>query len=202
MRAERASRSDPQSCSGPKTAVTSLSIRRHSTSGSPTQSARRADSMSIGSVRGVWWSAVILVAGTAAAAPPAPETTRTPPVPSPPSTVAAKKPALPSAPVPWPAAVSKGPIHFATDVVPILTKAGCNQGSCHGAQSRKGGFKQSLRGWDPAFDWEQIVKDANGQRINKAHPEKSLVFLKPTAQHSQDGGQRFTPDSYRQRAAP
>jgi len=79
--------------------------------------------------------------------------------------------------------------------VPILTKAGCNQGACHGAQSGKGGFKQSLRGWDPAFDWEQIAKDSNGKRIDKSHPEKSLFFLKPTAQVSHGGGQRFKPDS-------
>src|SRR2546421_6872681 len=67
------------------------------------------------------------------------------------------RPAPPSAPLPWREAVEHAPIHFATDMVPILTKAGCNQGSCHGAQSGKGGFKQSLRGWDPSFDWEQVA---------------------------------------------
>jgi hypothetical protein len=104
-------------------------------------------------------------------------------------------PAPVTKPVSWQEATRQGPVRFATDIVPILTKAGCNQGACHGAQAGKGGFKQSLRGWDPAYDWEQIVKDSDGKRIDKAHPEKSLVFLKPTAQLSHGGGQRFAPDS-------
>src|SRR5262249_39275787 len=88
-----------------------------------------------------------------------------------------------------------GPVRFATDVVPIFSKIGCNQGSCHGAQAGKGGFHLSLRGWDPSFDWEQIVKDADGKRIDKKQPQKSLLFLQPTRPVSHGGGQRFTPDS-------
>src|SRR5262245_39905351 len=98
-------------------------------------------------------------------------------------------------PVSWQSSTQHRPVHFAADLVPILPKAGCNQGSCHGAASGKGGLKQSLRGWDPAFDWEQITKDVGGKRIDKEHPEKSLVFLKPTGQVSHGGGQRFAPDS-------
>jgi hypothetical protein len=91
--------------------------------------------------------------------------------------------------------VARGPIHFATDVAPLLTRMGCDQGACHGAAAGQNGFRLALRGGDPAFDWEQIVKDADGKRIDKAHPEKSLVFLKPTAQVSHGGGQRFPVDS-------
>src|SRR5688500_660303 len=64
--------------------------------------------------------------------------------------------ASPSAPV-APAKSAAPPVSFANDLVPVFTKAGCNNGTCHGQQNGKGGFKLSLRGWDPAFDWEQIV---------------------------------------------
>ena len=93
-------------------------------------------------------------------------------------------------PIPWQKAVSRGSIRFAADLVPILTKVGCNQGACHGAAAGQNGFRLSLRGGDPSFDWEQITRDANGKRIDKAHPEKSLVFLKPTAQVPHGGGDR------------
>src|SRR5437016_9842352 len=150
--------------------------------------------MKQGSARWVIFIGMAALAGAATAA--APPIDPALPVPGPaPQLSTVSRTAPPSAPVPWREALSRSPIHFAADVVPILTKAGCNQGACHGAQSGKGGFKQSLRGWDPSFDWEQIVKDSNGKRIDKTHPVKSLVFLKPTAQVSHGGGQRFKPDS-------
>src|SRR4051794_32395394 len=129
------------------------------------------------------WSAIAVLTGvaTTAASPVTSNQPDTSQVSRPSSSL---RPGPPKPPVPWREAVNHAPIHFSTDVVPILTKAGCNQGACHGAQSGKGGFKQSLRGWDPAFDWEQIAKDSNGKRIDKSHPEKSLFFLKPTAQVS------------------
>src|SRR5579864_5938949 len=54
------------------------------------------------------------------------------------------------------------PVSFTREIVPILTKAGCNQGACHGAQHGRGGFKLSLLGFDPAFDYPQIVQSAEG----------------------------------------
>ena len=38
---------------------------------------------------------------------------------------------------------------FSADVMAVLSKAGCNAGTCHGNQNGKGGFKLSLRGQDP-----------------------------------------------------
>jgi hypothetical protein len=143
------------------------------------------------------WGALMLLAGLSAAAA---EPTAPPAASSTPKTPAAvqpepAKPAVDPTPVSWQVATSRGPVRFATDVVPIFSKIGCNQGSCHGAQAGKGGFHLSLRGWDPAFDWEQIVKDQDGKRIDQAHSEKSLLVLKPTGQVSHGGGQRFPPDS-------
>ncbi len=143
--------------------------------------------------RAVWWSAVLGLAGAAAAAPGYPASAEQPRALIPPSPAPAHQ--EPSVPIPWQKAVSRGSIRFAADLVPILTKVGCNQGACHGAAAGQNGFRLSLRGGDPAFDWEQITRDANGKRIDKAHPEKSLVFLKPTGQVPHGGGQRFNPDA-------
>ena len=43
---------------------------------------------------------------------------------------------------------------FRNNVIPVLTKAGCNQGACHGALAGKNGFKLTLRGYDPDADYE------------------------------------------------
>jgi hypothetical protein len=72
------------------------------------------------------------------------------------------------------------PISFVRDVMPILGKSGCNAGTCHGGQKGRNGFKLSLRGYDPAFDHEQIVEDLAGRRVDRKEPANSLVLLKPT----------------------
>ena len=41
---------------------------------------------------------------------------------------------------------------FNTDVMPLLTKAGCNQGACHGKGNGQNGFRLSLRGFAPDQD--------------------------------------------------
>ena len=72
------------------------------------------------------------------------------------------------------AMLTRVPAHFTRDILPILTKTGCNQGSCHGQQGGKGGFKLSLRAWDALYDHEQIVKDASGKRIAGTTPDETL----------------------------
>ena len=83
------------------------------------------------------------------------------------------------------------PVNFTREVIPVLTKAGCNQGACHGSQLGKGGFRLSLRGFDPAFDYEQIVQSAEGRRVVLADPERSILLLKPTLTMEHGGGERF-----------
>jgi hypothetical protein len=87
------------------------------------------------------------------------------------------------------------PVSFKNEVVPVLTRYGCNLGACHGAQYGKGGFKISLLGYDPDVDYAALVKLAKGRRLCRPHPERSLFLLKPTGAVSHGGGQRFTPDS-------
>ncbi|APW63267.1 DUF1549 domain-containing protein [Paludisphaera borealis] len=89
---------------------------------------------------------------------------------------------------------------YRTDVAPVLSKAGCNMGACHGNLSGKGGFRLSLRGDDPAFDWLMLTHDALGRRINRSAPDQSLMVLKPTGRVAHEGGVRFGADSPESRA--
>lgn len=93
---------------------------------------------------------------------------------------------IPSAPgVPEPA------VDFQQQIVPILTKAGCNSGACHGAAVGRGGFRLSLYGGEPEFDHESIKSEFAGRRVNLVAPEKSLILLKATESISHGGGTRL-----------
>ena len=85
------------------------------------------------------------------------------------------------------------PVSFVRDVMPILSHAGCNNGTCHGAAKGKNGFKLSLRGYDPDFDYELLIEDISGRRFNRAFPEESLMLLKPTSDVPHKGGQVIVP---------
>src|SRR5438445_645291 len=75
------------------------------------------------------------------------------------------------------------PPSFINDVVPILTKAGCNAGVCHAkAGGGQKGFQLSLLGFEPAEDFEQIVLGGRGRRLSFAHPDHSLLLLKASGQ--------------------
>ena len=84
---------------------------------------------------------------------------------------------------------------FRNHVIPVLTKAGCNSGACHGAASGKNGFSLTLRGYDPDADYNALTREAAGRRVNKLEPAKSLVLLKPTETVPHMGGKRFEPES-------
>jgi hypothetical protein len=86
------------------------------------------------------------------------------------------------------------PLDFTNDVVPLLTRHGCNAGGCHGKASGQNGFKLSLFGFDPAFDYNAIVKEARGRRVFPAAPDDSLLLTKPTGRLPHGGGRRLDPD--------
>lgn len=88
---------------------------------------------------------------------------------------------------------------FRNDVQPVLTKAGCNSGACHGALAGKNGFRLSLRGYDTERDHWSITRDARGRRVLLADPARSLVLLKPTAAVAHKGGKRLTVGSLEHR---
>jgi hypothetical protein len=82
-------------------------------------------------------------------------------------------------------------VSFSREIVPILTRAGCNQGACHGAQHGRGGFKLSLFGFDALFDHAQIVQSAEGRRVVLADPERSILLMKPALLMEHGGGERI-----------
>lgn len=87
------------------------------------------------------------------------------------------------------------PLHFANDIEPILSRHGCNSGGCHGRASGQNGFRLSLFGFDTAFDYNAIVKEARGRRIFAAAAESSLILTKASGVVAHGGGRRLTPES-------
>ena len=82
-------------------------------------------------------------------------------------------------------------VSFLRDVEPVLNKVGCTSGLCHGSAKGKNGFKLSLRGYDPEFDYEALLYDMSGRRFNRAEPARSLMLAKPTQQVPHGGGLRI-----------
>jgi hypothetical protein len=91
-----------------------------------------------------------------------------------------------SASIPW---------SFRNDVLPVMTKMGCNSGPCHGAAAGKNGFKLTLRGYDPEADYYTLTHQALARRTDRLEPAKSLILLKPTLAIPHGGGRRFLPGS-------
>src|ERR671930_2147706 len=86
-------------------------------------------------------------------------------------------------------------VTFLRDVAPILNKAGCTAGMCHGAAKGKNGFKLSLRGYDPQFDYQSLLYDLAGRRFTRADPARSLMLAKPSQEVAHGGGRRFAKES-------
>src|SRR5262249_15069479 len=83
-----------------------------------------------------------------------------------------------------------GALHFTNDILPILSKQGCNNGSCHGKAIGQNGFKLSLYGFDPEQDYAAIVHEGHGRRVSPAAPDDSLLLLKATGKMAHGGGVR------------
>ena len=94
-----------------------------------------------------------------------------------------------------PVVASDRPLSFRHDVLPVLSKAGCNSGGCHGALAGKGGFRLSLNAYDPATDHYNITRENRGRRIEFADPARSLFVIKPTAAVRHKGGKPLHEDS-------
>jgi hypothetical protein len=97
-----------------------------------------------------------------------------------------------------PVTVSRAAEHpalsYRLDVMPVFMKAGCNTGSCHGAARGKDGFRLSLFGFDPEGDYNSLLRELPGRRVNLAVPDASTVLEKGAGLVPHSGGQRFTTD--------
>ena len=89
------------------------------------------------------------------------------------------------------ATASESRITFLRDIMPVLNYTGCTAGACHGAAKGKNGFKLSLRGYDPEFDYRALLFEVSGRRFNRAVPTESLMLSKPTMRVPHEGGLRF-----------
>lgn len=85
-------------------------------------------------------------------------------------------------------------VDFRTDVLAALSKAGCNQGSCHGSPQGKNGFRLSLRGFDPQLDFMTLTHEDYGRRTNPSDVDASLVLKKGLGELPHQGGRRFQKD--------
>jgi hypothetical protein len=103
-------------------------------------------------------------------------------------------PARAAVPVPGREPVQE--VDFERHVMGLFSKAGCNNGSCHGSFQGKGGFRLSLFGYDPAKDFNTLTRDVMGRRIDAVEPDKSLLLLKAAGRMPHEGGVRITPDSW------
>ncbi|MBS0262430.1 MAG: DUF1549 domain-containing protein, partial [Planctomycetes bacterium] len=94
-----------------------------------------------------------------------------------------------------PVAVSQteqpAPVSFKNSTLAALTKAGCNLGACHGSPSGKGGFRLSLRAYDPTLDIVTLRSEYYGRRTNIVAPEESLLLRKPLMELAHGGGRRL-----------
>ncbi len=99
------------------------------------------------------------------------------------------------APVRVEQATARPPYDFRLDIVPVLTRAGCNTGTCHGSSRGKDGFGLSLFGFDPKGDYQRVTRELASRRINLAIPESSLLLEKSIGAVAHTGGKRFEQDS-------
>jgi hypothetical protein len=87
------------------------------------------------------------------------------------------------------------PVSFEQQIIPLLTKAGCNSGGCHGKAEGQAGFKLSIFGYDPEADYQSLVMESRGRRVFPASPANSLMVLKAIARVPHGGGKKIAEDS-------
>ncbi len=92
-------------------------------------------------------------------------------------------------------AQTTNPKSFKLDIEPVLMRAGCNSGGCHGAASGKNGFKLSLFGFDSEMDYINLTRQTGARRLTTADSAESLMLTKATTGVAHEGGERFKPDS-------
>src|SRR5436190_18925301 len=80
------------------------------------------------------------------------------------------------------AAAGGTPPTYERDVLPVLTRAGCNAGACHGKARGQNGFQLSLLGFDRDFDYNALAREGRGRRTMPEAPEFSLVLRKPAGE--------------------
>ncbi|MEZ6038955.1 MAG: DUF1549 and DUF1553 domain-containing protein [Planctomycetaceae bacterium] len=87
-------------------------------------------------------------------------------------------------------------VSFRNEVMAVLSRSGCNLGTCHGSANGKGGLKLSLRGQDPDLDFNTLTREYSARRVNVLNPDESLLLQKPLMLVPHEGGRRFEENSF------
>lgn len=89
--------------------------------------------------------------------------------------------------------------NFENDILPILSKYGCNASGCHGKAEGQNGFKLSVFGFDPPADYAALTQEGRGRRVVLTLPERSLLLAKASGGIPHGGGIRIfrASDEYR-----
>lgn len=82
---------------------------------------------------------------------------------------------------------------FQTQILPLLTRSGCNAGACHGAAAGRGEFRLSLFAADPVADFYAITNERHSRRISFTQPQHSLLLKKACGLLEHGGGQILDP---------
>ena len=86
---------------------------------------------------------------------------------------------------------SDSPWDFGHDIMPILTRLGCNTGGCHGRAAGQNGFHLSIFGYDSSRRFSGPGADAGQRRLSKLVAEESLFLAKATGRIAHGGGPRL-----------
>jgi len=92
-------------------------------------------------------------------------------------------------------ATADRPVSFNLDVMPVFMREGCNSGACHGSSRGQDGFGLTLFGFDPRRDYQEIVYEMSGRRVNLARPDQSFLLLKSMEEVPHTGGKLFDRNS-------
>lgn len=90
---------------------------------------------------------------------------------------------------------SPGKLDFIADVAPLFSRYGCNAGGCHGKKGGQDGFELALLGFEPELDYERLVHEGGGYRLNLKQPVESMLLVNATDADGHTGGKRFEPNS-------
>ena len=90
------------------------------------------------------------------------------------------------------------PVSFARDIVPMLTRLGCNTTACHNVLKGKGGLNLSPLGSDFEHDFNTLARSDSGRRVSPINPDNSLLLKRLSGpestvklKHDSEGYRRF-----------
>lgn len=88
------------------------------------------------------------------------------------------------------------PVSFHLETLAVLTKQGCNSGSCHGKPNGRGALELSLNAFDPQADERTLIRGPLLRFTHPLDPDESLLLKKPLLRLPHGGGKRLQADDH------